>query len=188
MFCFFKFFLFGRMLPCFGGSVCLLFSIISSCTWNWTVRRGSRLSTSARSSVLWALVLLEDEEGEGDGCLTPAPYTDILGCSISKSSIGLDSKASGESPLASKHGGGVTYQLSSNSIWHLSFEASFPSPAKRNILTQRFCKIRKVFGANYKILCNCGATQIVCTLVRDEIRAHRSISRINFYVPKEKLL
>lgn len=131
MFCFFKFFLLGRMLAWSGGSVCRLLSITSSCAWNWTVRLGSRLSTSAASSLLGTLELLEAEETEGDCRRTPGPYTDILGCSINKSSIGLGSKTSGESPLASKHGGGVTYQLSSNWTWAFSFETSFSFSAAK---------------------------------------------------------
>lgn len=128
MFCFFKFFLFERMLPCSGGSVCLLFSITSSCAWNCTVRRGSLRSTCSPSS-LGVLELLDADETDEESRLTPGPYTDMLGCSMSKSSIGLASKPSGESPLASKQGGGVTYQLSSNCTCAFNFGTSLSFPA-----------------------------------------------------------
>lgn len=122
IFCFFKFFLLARTLPWSGGSVWRLFSINSSCAWNWTVRRGSLLSTTS-SPFLAALEFLDAEEREYR--LIPGPYTDMLGCSMRRSSIGLASKTSGESPLASKQGGGVTYQLSSSWTWTFNFESSF---------------------------------------------------------------
>lgn len=130
IFCFFKFFLFERMLLWSGGSVCLLFSIKSSCSWNCTVRRGSLFSTCP-PSFLGLLELRDADETEEESRLTPGPYTDILGCSISKSSIGLASKTSGKSPLASKQGGGVTYQLSSSCTWAFSLESSFSFPAAK---------------------------------------------------------
>lgn len=41
-------------------------------------------------------------------------YTDMLGCSMSRSSRGLVSSSTGSRPLAVKQGGGVTNQLSSS--------------------------------------------------------------------------
>lgn len=119
------------MLPWSGGSVCRLFSINSSCAWNWTVRRGSLLSTTS-SPFLVVLEFRDVEESEGECRLIPGPYTDILGCSIRRSSIGLASKTSGESPLASKQGGGVTYQLSSSWIWAFNLGSSFSFSSVEN--------------------------------------------------------
>lgn len=119
------------MLPWSGGSVCRLFSINSSCAWNWTVRRGSLLSTTS-SPFLAVLEFRDVEESEGECRLIPGPYTDILGCSIRRSSIGLASKTSGESPLASKQGGGVTYQLSSSWIWAFNLGSSFSFSSVEN--------------------------------------------------------
>lgn len=52
------------------------------------------------------LVVLSSTAGRGPG----ETYTDMLGCSMRRSSMGL---ASAEAPSAVKQGGGVTNQLSS---------------------------------------------------------------------------
>lgn len=147
------------MLPWSGGSVCRLFSINSSCAWNWTVRRGSLLSTTS-SPFLAVLEFRDVEESEGECRLIPGPYTDILGCSIRRSSIGLASKTSGESPLASKQGGGVTYQLSSSWIWAFNLGSSFSFSSVENKSERWFWGNANLAITEKEIWCHhSGATQ-----------------------------
>ena len=112
----------------------LSFCLTACCTiftvWTWAMRparcatawglRGEQRWTAwvwgGRSWLAAVSVSLEDSD---KSLSTPVleflplgPYTDMLGCSISRFSIGLASTLSSDWPPAVKQGGGVTNQLS----------------------------------------------------------------------------